>query len=183
MAKKKGKKRSQKQGVNASTTNAQSRAGSTQAQYGWWDDRIARVIRMFVAGALGAAVLSLIVWVLSLGLFNVNPMTVPPSADSPVPLNPMAVLLACAIPALGAAIVYHFMSRALGERTWRTFVIVAVVLGVLSLFPIWTMAVSTGSKVVLSLMHIVSVVGILWGIRYTLGYFPETISRWAGATG
>lgn len=182
MAKKKGKKRSQKQSNNSRSTNAQLGTGNTPVQSGWWDDRIARVIRMFVAGALGAAVLSLIVWVLSLGLFDINPMTIPPNTNVAAPLNPMAVLLACAIPALGAAIVYHFLSRALSERAWRTFVIIAIVLGALSLFPIWTMAVSTGSKVVLSLMHIVSVVGILWGIRYTLGYFPETINRWAGAT-
>lgn len=182
MAKKKGKKRAQKQG-SEQHTRAQNSATVAQANYGWWDDHIARLIRMFWAGAIAAAILNLIVWLLSLGLFNVNTMVVRPGASGVEQLNPIAVLLAGTIPALGAAIVYYFMDKAMGERTWNLFLIIAIILGILSLIPVWGMAVSTGSKVVLSLMHIASVAGILWGIRYTLGYFPEAINRWVGATG
>lgn len=191
--KKKGKRSSKKQSAttnSVSTTEAYSDTAETtivqnergRGAFFWWDDHIARLLRMFVAGAVGAAILNLLVWTISLGPFNVNTMVVPPGASGAEQLNPIAVLLASVIPALGAAIVYFFMDKAMGERTWRTFVIISIILALLSLIPVFMQPVSTGSKVVLSIMHIVSALGILWGIRYTLGYFPEAINRWAVAT-
>ena len=171
--KKKGKKIAQKQGE---TPEVRQPDGPL-----WQDDRIARILRFFVAGALGAAVLNLALWILSLGLFNVNTQVIPPGADGPEALQPIAVLLASVIPALGAAIVYHFMDQSMGQRAWGTFRVVAIVLAVLSLIPVWAMAVPSGSKIVLSLMHIASAAGILWGIRYTLEYFPGSVGRWAEA--
>lgn len=171
--KKKGKKVAQKQGVDLTVQKPDGPF--------WRDDRIARILRFFVTGALGAAVLNLALWILSLGLFAVNPQVITPGADAPEALQPMAVLLASALPALGAAIVYHFVDQSMGKHAWGTFRMVAIVLAILSLIPVWIMSVSTGSKIVLSLMHIASAVGILWGIRYTLNYFPEAIGQWAEA--
>ena len=174
MAKKrKGKKGAQRQGVDSRTQNVDISF--------WSNEGIGQVLRMFVAGGLGAAVLNLALWTLSLGLFNVNPQVIPPGAAGPEALQPLAVLMASAIPALVAAIVYYFLVKFRDDDAWRIFRIVAIVLVILSLIPVWSMPVGSGSKLVLSLMHIASAAGILWGMRYTLEHYIDISDLWVKA--
>ena len=144
----------------------------TTSEKFYYDHSIARFLRMFVSGSIGAAILNFIVWILALGLGRVVLKVLPPGDDTVQQLQPMAVLMASIIPALGAALLYWILDRVTSKpMTW--FLTIAVIFLVLSVFPIFSMPVTGGVKFTLLLMHIVSAVGIVWGVRYVLGYLPD----------
>jgi hypothetical protein len=87
---------------------------------------------------------------------------------SPVmPLTAVPVIVTSALPAFGAAVLLALLGRFL-SRPHLIFMIIAIVFLLLSFGGPLSLQVNTGSKVVLSLMHVVAAVAIV-GVLNTMG--------------
>ena len=93
-----------------------------------------------------------------------GPIEVAQQPGAPIaPLQWFMIIVATMVPALLGALVLTGLQRFTGNGT-RIFQIVAGVIALVSLFPAITQAGSTGSAVVLALLHLVAAGAIVWAL-------------------
>lgn len=118
-----------------------------------------------LVGAAIAAVGNLILLLLA-GLFNI-PLTVavgPPGQNAPVmSLGAVQVIIFSVLPALMGGLLYFVLTR-LSARASAIFIVIAVIVALLSLLPIFGQPLTAGGVVVLILMHIVAAAAITWAL-------------------
>ncbi len=115
-----------------------------------------------LSGAL-AAVANLLVLGLASGLLGQAILIVMPIAPGPVQVQAFQVALMSFLPALAAGLLLWALGK-LTARPFRWFTIVSVIVLVLSFAPSWMLDVDTGSKLWLSVMHVVAAVVIVAGL-------------------
>lgn len=122
----------------------------------WW--------QLGLAAAVIAAVANLIVFAIAVGAAGIDVRITPSPGESElVDLTAGPVILMSVVPALLATLLAAGLAKwTAAPRRW--FLGVAAVILVLSLFPVAGLAISTGAKVTLALMHLIAaavIVGLL----------------------
>lgn len=118
-----------------------------------------------IAGLVGggvAAILNLVIYFVANAMLGDLAVAMQPGQPM-APLTFVAVIVTSIVPAVLAALVLAVLQRFLANGT-RVFQILAVILGLLSLFPALTQASSLSVGLVLASMHIVAVVAIVWAL-------------------
>lgn len=112
-----------------------------------------------------AAVGNLILLVLA-GLLNIPLMVQagPPGPNAPVmALGAVQVIIFSVLPALIGGLIYFALTK-VSAKAVIIFIIIAVVVALLSLLPIFGQPLSAGGMVVLILMHVVAAAAITWAL-------------------
>lgn len=112
-----------------------------------------------------AAVGNLILLVLA-GLLNIPLMVQagPPGPNAPVmALGAVQVIIFSVLPALIGGLIYFALTK-VSAKAAIIFIIIAVVVALLSLLPIFGQPLSAGGMVVLILMHVVAAAAITWAL-------------------
>lgn len=124
---------------------------------------LGRTLGVGLVAGLVAGVANAIFFFISRALFSL-PYLVPmggptsPATDLPV----FAVIAASTVPALGAALLYWALGR-FTSRATTIFTVVAVVFGLLSLGGPVSLPIDLGTRIALSVMHLIA------GVIITLG--------------
>ena len=119
----------------------------------WW--------QLGLAAAVIAVVANLIVFAIAVGAASIDVRITPgPGESELVDLTAGPVILMSVVPALLATLLAAGLAKwTAAPRRW--FLGVAAVILVLSLFPVAGLAISTGAKVTLALMHLITAAAIV----------------------
>ncbi len=123
------------------------------------------VMKAALVGAGIAAVGNLILLLLA-DLFNIplNVAAGPPGPDAPVmTIGPAQVIIFSVVPAFVGGLLYFVLTR-VSTKASTIFIIIAVIMALLSLLPLFGQPLTTGGVIVLILMHTVAAVAITWAI-------------------
>lgn len=114
-----------------------------------------------VVAAIAAVIGNLLVFALAKTALDM-PLAIPMGGSgAPVePLGATPVIIASALPALGAAFLLWGLDRYVA-RPMRIFQVIALLFLALSMLGPWTLPVEVATKVVLSVMHIVAGIAIV----------------------
>jgi Family of unknown function (DUF6069) len=124
---------------------------------------IGRALLVGLVAGLVAGIANLVVYFVSraLGAPFLVPLGDPTS--TPVDLPIFAVVMACVMPGLIAGLVYWALGRFTRNAT-RIFLILSAVIAVVSLFPPMSLPIDLGTRLSLSLMHLVAAPIIALGL-------------------
>jgi hypothetical protein len=124
---------------------------------------IGRALIVGLVAGLVAGIANLVVYFISraLGAPFLVPLGDPTS--TPVDLPIIAVVVASTIPGLVAGLLYWALGRFTGNAT-RIFLIISAVVALVSLFPPMTLPIDLGTRLSLSLMHLVAAPIIALGL-------------------
>lgn len=123
------------------------------------------VMKAALIGAGIAATGNLILLLLA-GLLNIplNVMVGPPGPNTPVmPIGPVQVILFSVLPALIGGLLYFALVK-ISARANTIFIVVAVIVALLSLLPIFSQPLTASGVIVLILMHFLAAAAITWGL-------------------
>jgi hypothetical protein len=111
--------------------------------------------------AVGNLILLLLAGLLSIPL---DVMAGPPGPNTPVmPIGAIQVIIFSVLPAFVGGLIYWVLNR-VSARASTIFIVIAVVVLLLSLLPIFGQPLTAGGVIVLILMHIVAAVAITWAL-------------------
>jgi hypothetical protein len=111
--------------------------------------------------AVGNLILLLIAGLVSIPL---NVMVGPPGPNAPVmPIGAVPVIIFSVLPAIIGGLLYFVLTKVSAKGS-TIFIIIAVVVALLSLLPIFSQPLTAGGVIVLILMHLVAAGAITWAL-------------------
>lgn len=123
------------------------------------------VLKAALVGGGIAAVANLVLLLLA-GLLNIplNVMVGPPGPNAPtLPISAVQVILFSVLPAIIGSLLYFVLTK-VSAKASTIFIVIAVIVALLSLLPIFSQPLTTGGVIVLILMHIVAAAAITWAL-------------------
>lgn len=126
--------------------------------------RLGRALVVGLIVGLAAGVANVLVYFLTQALFSLPylvPMGGPGTAPSPLPV--LAIIAACLVPALAAALFYWALGR-FTRRATMIFVVAAAAFALLSLAGPLSLPIDLGTRLALASMHIVAAVVVVIGL-------------------
>jgi hypothetical protein len=131
--------------------NAQATLATTPAK-----PSFGSVLKAGIIGGITAAGLNIIVLLLA-GVFGIslNVMAGPPPNQQAMTLTAVPVILFSFVPAIIGALVFFLLTR-ITAKAATIFIVIAVVIVLLSLLPIFGQPLSAGGVIALVLMHFIA---------------------------